>query len=309
MNDLISVIVPIYKVEKELPRCITSIIEQTYPYLEIILVNDGSPDCCGTICEEFASRDLRIIVINKQNGGLSDARNTGLRAATGKFIMYVDGDDYLEPEACEWLISGMICEDVDFVVGAYNEIEIESKVNKTHTSVVPFKLYSNRQFIINSIKANEWYAPAWLNLYKREFLIKNHLYFKVGQYYEDMELLPKLYLNAQYIVYIDKPFYNYVMRENSITTSIKDSKKTKDAIGNYIDWKILFDCVDDYELRKYLYGMQIKCYLKTCRDHKVTEWLVPGCGFKFSLKYALNLKEQLKVILFELFPTLYIKIG
>lgn len=95
MQDLISVIVPVYKVEKYLKRCVDSILAQTYPCLEVILVDDGSPDGCPAICDEYAREDRRVRVIHKENGGLSDARNAGIDAAKGKFLGFVDSDDYV----------------------------------------------------------------------------------------------------------------------------------------------------------------------------------------------------------------------
>lgn len=100
-SKIVSIIVPIYKVEAELPRCVDSLRAQTYPYIEIVLVDDGSPDRCGEICGEYAARDSRIRVIHKMNGGLSSARNAGLDAATGEYILYVDSDDTIEPELIE----------------------------------------------------------------------------------------------------------------------------------------------------------------------------------------------------------------
>lgn len=99
--ELVSVVVPVYKVEQYLERCVKSICEQTYQELEIILVNDGSPDRCGEMCEELAQKDNRIQVLHKQNGGLSDARNAGVKLATGKYLLFVDSDDYIAKDLVE----------------------------------------------------------------------------------------------------------------------------------------------------------------------------------------------------------------
>ena len=107
-SSKISIIVPVYKVEQYLERCVRSLINQTYKNVEIILVDDGSPDQCPQMCDNYASDDLRIKVIHKKNGGLSDARNAGLRIATGEYVMYVDSDDYIEKNACEKLIKNAI---------------------------------------------------------------------------------------------------------------------------------------------------------------------------------------------------------
>ena len=117
-NQLISVVVPIYNVEKELERCVESLLKQTYTNLEIILVDDGSTDRCPQICDEYLNEDGRVLVIHKKNGGLSDARNEGLIKASGKYVMFVDSDDYLGLDACEKLCEAMQ-EDIDFVVDCY----------------------------------------------------------------------------------------------------------------------------------------------------------------------------------------------
>ena len=126
-NDVISVIVPIYKVEEFLDECIQSIVDQTYQNLQIILVDDGSPDRCGEMCEDWARKDKRIEVIHKKNGGLSDARNVGLAEATGEFITFVDSDDWIEPQMYEIMVTTLIAEDADLVacgiVDSYPEKE------------------------------------------------------------------------------------------------------------------------------------------------------------------------------------------
>ena len=118
-NEKISVVIPVYKVEKYLRECVDSVRNQTYENLEIILVDDGSPDNCGKMCEELAKEDKRIKVIHKVNGGLSDARNVGIDIATGKFIMFVDSDDMMELTACEKLVAEIKQKNAQMVIGNY----------------------------------------------------------------------------------------------------------------------------------------------------------------------------------------------
>lgn len=304
---LISVIVPIYNVEKFLDRCVESIVKQTYSNLEIILVDDGSPDLCPILCEQWAEKDKRIKVIHKCNGGLSDARNCGLINATGEYILFVDSDDYLALDACETLLQGMISEEVSFVVGASAEVREGKQSIARHSAIIDRKEYEAREFIITAIKNNEWYAPAWLNLYRKSYLIDNQLLFKKGRFFEDMEILPRMYLQADKIVYVDHVFYYYMIRENSIMTSKKNQKKQSDAIANYDEWKALFDTINDKQLQKKLYGVLIKCFLKTCREYEITTWSIEGVNFKFAIRNGLNLKENMKVIYFSLFPRLYVR--
>ncbi len=305
---MISIIVPIFNVEKELPRCIESIINQTYDDLEIVLVNDGSTDESQKICEEYADRDNRIRLINKANGGLSDARNYGIEHSIGEYLMLVDADDYIEKDACEKLIEGFCNDSIDFVVGALREIRSGGTKYQKRTGIIAGRIYNARDFIIESINKNEWYAPAVLNLYKRKFIDKNGLRFAKGRFFEDLEMLPRLYLNANKICYIDYYFYNYIKRDNSITTSVNTPQKTEDAIQNYIEWKRLFDSVEDVELRDCLYGYLLKCYLKSCRSFRVTKWVIPGVSYEFAKKYSLNYKEKCKAFIFNHFPRIYVSI-
>ena len=129
MEDLITVIVPVYKVEKYIRKCIESIINQTYKNIEIILVDDGSPDDCGKICDEYAKKDNRIKAIHKENGGLSDARNKALDLTNGKYVIFVDSDDYIEKNAIEYLYQLMQKYNTDIAIGLVNPIYDGEKNN------------------------------------------------------------------------------------------------------------------------------------------------------------------------------------
>lgn len=296
-HEVISIVVPIYNVEKELPRCVESIRNQTYENIEIILVDDGSTDDCPRICDTYLEKDKRIKVVHKPNGGLSDARNVGLQAATGTYLLYVDSDDYLELDACEKLYSVMTNE-VDFVIGVIREIDGEKIVFQRHSNLEERKIYTAREYMIKSIQANEWYAPAVLNLYRRNFLIRNNLFFKVGYHFEDQQMLPRLFLAANKVSYVDYPFYNYVIREGSITTSKANEKKINDTLVIWEEWFHRIATLEDKELQRYMYGILIRYYQHTCRRYGVKGWKISGMNFSFAMKYALGIKEKLKTILF-----------
>lgn len=304
----ISIVVPVYNVEKYLQRCIDSLVNQTYKGLEIILVNDGSTDHSPAICEANAQKDSRIRVLNKKNGGLSDARNAGLNVAVGQYILFVDSDDYIEVDTCERLLAGMQ-DDVDLVAGAYKEVRDGQIIYKRHTNLQENIVYSSREFVIRSIQKNEWYAPAWLNLYRRQFLLDHKLYYKVGFLFEDHEILPRLFLAARKVTYIDYPFYNYVIRSNSIMTSNNIEWKRKMSNLIYNDWMCTFSELHDVKYQRYLYGILIRYYLCSCRSLKVSGWKIKNMDFWFALRYALNLKERLKVILFAAMPKIYLRMG
>lgn len=306
-SEKISVIIPVYKVEKELNRCVQSVVHQTYSNLEIILVDDGSPDNCPELCDEYAKQDDRIVVIHKKNGGLSDARNAGLRKATGEFILYVDSDDYLELDGCERLCSAMQ-DGVDVVVGACKEMKESSISFQKHSNLECDKVYTAREYVIASIRANEWYAPAWLNLYRKQFLIDHNLFYKVGFYFEDMEMLPRLFLANPNVVYVDYAFYNYIIRENSIMTSQTTNEKIQMRLEIYRGWLNLIHGIEDPEYQRYLYGILTRYYLTTARQCGFQGWKVEEIDFSFAWKYALDVKEKLKVLLYNFFPKQFIKI-
>lgn len=306
-NFKISVIVPIYNVENYLKRCVDSIINQTYKNLEIILVDDGSPDHSSEICDNYAKIDDRVIVIHKNNGGLSEARNYGLRAATGDYIMYVDSDDYIEINSCEKLIEN-ITDNVDIVVGDYKEIRNDNVTIMKHTNLENGKQYSAKEYVLLSIEKNEWFAPAVLNLYKRKFLIENNLFYKVGYYYEDLEMLPRLFLANPYVKYVDFPFYNYVIRNDSIMTSKVTDIKRNMISDIYSDWYIHISKLSDKEYRNKLFGILVRYYISAARRMKIIGWKSKGIDFNFSIRYALNRREKMKVIIFQFFPFFYVNV-
>lgn len=307
MNEKISVIVPVYQVENELDRCVQSLLKQTYKNIEIILVDDGSPDHCPELCELYASKECRVKVIHKENGGLSDARNAGLKQATGEYILYVDSDDYIDLDSCERLVNATDGQVVDIVVGNAIMEKPNGQEMMVHSATPAGKIYSAKEFITKAIRAYQWYAPAWLNMYRREYLLENNLYFKKGIYFEDVQMLPRVFLPAKKIACIDGTFYHYIIRENSIMTSKKDEEKRKDSIQNLREWKVRFDAVDDVELQKCLYGMLLKCYLHECRLYGITKWEIEGMNIKFAFKYGLKNKEKMKYILWMVVPSIYLK--
>lgn len=303
---VISIVVPVFNVEKELDRCISSLLNQTYSQIEVILVDDGSWDNSSSMCDKYAESDDRVIVIHKKNGGLSSARNEGLKQATGKYIMYVDSDDFIELDTCERFLE-YADDDVDFVVGVGRMIKDNDEILLRRSNIPDHKKIDSRKFAINSIKKAEWHAAAWLNLYKREFLLCNNLFYKEGIIYEDTQMLPKLYLKARNIVYMDYAFYNYVIRDNSIMTSDNIEKKERACIEIYSEWFDIFVGIEDNEYQRYLFGALVNFYLWSCRNIGFYKWRLKEMGFLFSLRYAVGIKEKLKVLMFQFFPETYLK--
>lgn len=211
--DLISVIVPVYKVEEYLDRCVQSIVDQTYRNLEIILVDDGSPDNCGAMCDAWAEKDSRIKVIHKENGGLSDARNVGMAIATGEYTSFVDGDDYIAPEMYQLLFEGMLKDGSDIAACGVEMVFEDGTPSRMLTKEGNCVL--DTQAAMEAVVNESWLKqPVWYKLYRTE-LVRDIL-FPVGKYHEDVFWSYQAIARARKVSVFDTPCYFYVQRSGSI---------------------------------------------------------------------------------------------
>ncbi len=213
MNDLISVIVPVYKVEAYLDRCVNSIVNQTYHSLEIILVDDGSPDRCPEICDAWAKKDKRIKVIHKENGGLSDARNAGMQIASGKYMGFVDADDWIAAEMYEKLLSELQRDGSDIaacsVIMVWEDRAFEKPLTvKKNTSLDSFQ--AEKALLDESLLKQ----PVWYKLYKTELI--RDIPFESGKYHEDVYWSYQAVGNAKKVSLIDYVGYFYRQRSSGI---------------------------------------------------------------------------------------------
>lgn len=229
-NALISVIVPVYNVMKYLNQCLESITGQTYTDLEIILVDDGSTDESGNLCDDWASRDERIVVIHKQNGGLSSARNRGLQEAHGKYISCVDSDDYIDLSMYETLIDIIESQNADVVACQFVYFNDKGVFGDVATDKL--YTYTGRELCNILTFPNEKYPRAIYTactfLYKNED--RNKLYFEEGIYYEDVMYTINNLWNKKKTIFCDKNMYFYRMREDSITGVSLTNKHVDDWI-------------------------------------------------------------------------------
>lgn len=214
-SELLSVVVPIYKVEPYLDQCVESIVNQTYSNLEIILVDDGSPDNCPKMCDDWAERDSRIRVIHKENGGLSDARNAGVAVATGEFLAFVDSDDYLEPEMYEVMLSALCRTGADMIsCGIYfvkNGKKTPAFCLKQET-VFPAEEALREVLLRGCI-----HASATDKVFRRKYFHGRE--FPPGEIYEDMAIVPRMIGEAGAVGQVGVPLYNYRLDNSSITRS------------------------------------------------------------------------------------------
>jgi glycosyltransferase involved in cell wall biosynthesis len=231
MGDLISVIIPVYNVEKYLRKCIDSVICQTYLNLEIILVDDGSPDLCPQICEEYAKRDKRIRVIHQKNGGLSAARNAGIHAANGEYIGFLDSDDYIAPSMYELLIDSIHRYDADVAVCNFEYVEEDGNIRYS-ASPVKNEILTKEQALKKLEEASWWYyVTAWNKLYHRS--IFNEILFPVGKLHEDQFIVHEVFCQCKRIVTLEEKLYFYVQRENSIMSKVCNMRHLDDVEALY----------------------------------------------------------------------------
>lgn len=217
-EELITVVVPIYKVEEFLPTCVESIIRQSYKNLELILVDDGSPDSCPLICEKYKRLDSRIKVIHKKNGGLSDARNAGLKIAEGKWITFIDSDDYVGVDFLRELYTVAVMNEADISICDYSTVLDNNGLEKTGASKLELSNIKCLESMYHP-KIHGMEFVAWGKLYKTTLFKKNNIEYPVGKIHEDIFTTYKLIYAAAKIVFSNYIGYFYRIRKNSIMTS------------------------------------------------------------------------------------------
>jgi len=209
---MISVIVPVYNVERYLRCCIDSVITQTYNDLEIILIDDESTDDCGQICDEYAAKDERVIVIHKKNGGLSDARNTGINIAKGEYLFFIDSDDWMQADAIELLYNNLVSYDADISVCSYylSYLHCDIPLYDEHKVFV----FNSEQAIQSCFNSKEFTVSACGKLYKR--FIFDEIRYPIGKNHEDTFVIVDVLSKASVIAVDTTPKLNYRQRKGSI---------------------------------------------------------------------------------------------
>lgn len=284
----VSVIVPIYNVEKYLEKCINSLLSQTLEDIQIILVNDGSKDNSGKIAKEYEKNNKdRVIYVEKENGGLSDARNYGLKYATGDFIAFLDSDDYIEKNAYEEMYNKAIEENADYVECDFIwEFHNKIRVDKQYP-------YKNKKEMLSFVR-----VVAWNKLIKRQLITDNNLEFPKGLRYEDVEFTYKLIPFINKFAYVDKPFIHYVQREGSIA-NVQNERTAEifTVLDNVIEFYKENNIYDEYrDELEYNYARYLLCssLKRMCKikDKIVREKLLTESWERLNLNFP-NWKENI----------------
>lgn len=275
-NPLISIIIPIYKVEKYLDRCINSVVNQTYHNLEIILVDDGSPDNCPLRCDEWAKRDSRIKVIHKINEGLSSARNIGLDVCNGEYVCFVDSDDWLAADLVGVLLE--VCKKNRVRLAVCGRYDIYDKQNIKTIGKKPHqdRVIDAKTAVPQMLVGTEFDCSAWGKLYHRS--LWQTARFPFGKIYEDIAILYKVVLSAEHLALVSKPLYYYFRHSESITGSAftealldypsNTRAMLQDIYENYNDF-YEYACWAHTKAIKYVLERLAQADKNIYRDHKV----------------------------------------
>ena len=229
----ISIIVPVYNAVKYLHRCVNSILNQTFIDWECILIDDGSTDDSGKICDEYANKDSRFQVIHKKNGGVSSARQLGLETAKGTYVIHADPDDWVEPKMLEELYKKIVEDDAEMVICDF----IWNQPTRISVSSQRPSAYDSKS-ILNDLFSEKLHGSCWNKLVRRDFIMTNHITFPLQlSIHEDMYFFTELLLNNIKVTYLNKAFYHYVIGENpnSISQSIGQSYEYDVMILNMFD--------------------------------------------------------------------------
>ncbi|MBE6602909.1 MAG: glycosyltransferase [Ruminococcaceae bacterium] len=297
---LFSIIVPVYKVEDYIEKCVHSLTSQTFKDIEIILVDDGSPDNCPAKCDELAGRDSRIRVIHKENGGLSDARNAGLQVAQGEYVMFVDSDDYIAEDSCanfaQYAVKGY-----DVLVGEALVEGGECPLKHIECSDV----MSGQEYLKKAVSAGKAPMAAWLNVIRREFLIENDIAFKCGILHEDEQFTPRMLIKAKSVVLTGAVFYHYMIREGSITTKKDKRKNATDFYSTCLELEEIYKSIEDIELKTALLDSLSEKYLSLFESGRLYKYGKQYLSKDFLKRNSYRKKTKMKAKLILFSPRIY----
>jgi glycosyltransferase involved in cell wall biosynthesis len=243
-NPLISVIIPVYKVEEYLNKCVDSVLNQEFKEIEVLLINDGSPDNCPVICDEYARVDQRVRVVHQKNGGLSVARNTGINVARGVYLMFLDSDDYWDGSGClHNLVESIAENDAELILYGVQDLDyFTNKRRITRTGYNIEELRLNRDSAIKSLfKKRQFPRAVWTLAIKREFVIKNQLYFEKGLRAEDIDWLVNVFMHATSFDAVNDAFYIYVINRPGAITSTSYANRVKYILYSVRKWMLVLE--------------------------------------------------------------------
>lgn len=291
-NKLISVIVTAYNIKTYLPRCLDSLLRQTYKNLEVIVVDDGSTDGTAAVCDRYAEENPKIRVIHKENGGPSAARNAGVAIAKGDYIGYVDGDDWTEPDMYQAMLTACLMNDADIAICAYRQVGKGGEEIRPTGDTLALSREEALEIYISGHPQYHIYHSVWSKLFRRE-VIKN-IDFPEGRKSEDIMYTTWAMTKASKCVFLDTPYYNYMMdRENSIMNTRLDERRFQDEIPFWKEQAEYLAQLGMQELSRKAYYQFYRKMLFYYIDFKDLEM---NCAARELAKFLKQEKEQIRGI-------------
>ena len=314
LDEKISIIVPIYNVEKYIKKCIDSIIVQTYTNIEIILVDDGSPDNCGKICDEYKEKDSRIRVIHKENTGVSGSRNIGLQNITGTYVTFIDADDYIEKDMIEILYKALKEYNADISICGTNDLKSNYEL-KRQSKCKQIVEMDKKNALKELLNEQVFTCVCWAKLYNAK-LFETLKFNEQTKIAEDLEILYKILDKCNKVVYVPENKYNYLLRENSATKEkfnkdwIREIEISKEIL-NFIEKN--YSDIYEYAAKRYV-RINITCVYKILKTSgnindvkKLTNNIKPY--YKYYLKSSyISKKYKIAVISLLINPGILINI-
>lgn len=308
MDEIVfSVIIPAYCAENTIKECLSSALDRQRVSLEVIVVDDGSTDNTLDIVNALSSTDRRIKVLHKKNGGLSSARNAGMKIASGKYLVFLDSDDAL--------VSGSLDEMEAAIKGIWPDIvvgdvlfEKKGKVSRVCSMDSQYKMrcLDSREFVCQQLTHGKFWTPVWFNIYRTEFIKKHHLEFVEGIFLEDDEWTIRTFNASSQVLYSGICLYRYVLRENSIMQQKDCSKHVKDGLAIYGDKRAFYSKYEDKEFARIMNGWIAERYLVLYTTWPREFWKL---GLKLDdawiLKHADRKSVKMKAFLYHLFPRFF----
>jgi len=278
MNDLISVIMPVYKVEQYLPQSIESVLNQDHRNLELILIDDGSPDGSGAICDAYAAKDSRVRVIHQKNGGAAAAKNAGLRIAAGTYLSFVDSDDFLEPNVFGFMLKTLQEQNADAVQFSFRDLYTD----RTEPQLLESCVMNEKEYLIRFTK--DWTCPLlWNKLYKRSLF--EGIFFEEGHKIDDEYFTYQGFLNPCKVVFNDRIIYNYRKRASSVMGSSEAGEQR------------ILDCIDSIvKRREKILARWPELRRQLDENYLDAIWYLSG-NIDSTEKTILTLKQHLKAYL------------
>lgn len=303
---LLSIIVPVYNVEKYLSRCIESLLDQgDFVDYEIILVDDGSKDGSQKLCDKYAEQNGNISVIHKENGGLSSARNAGIKKANGDYVMFVDSDDYIKSNVLLALVQSIYEKQLDVLVFNFSHIYGKYHVENNEAFLSDYNdVVTGTQYLIDNLKSGTMHMMACNKIYKKCLIIDNNIFFREGYVHEDEEWSPRLLVYAERVKQFDLIVYGYCIRNDSISSDENKRKAALDLVDNCKGLFVFSSAIVDKELRFQLENNIVTLCLSAFYKGRLTDKAKDIIGLIDNK--LVGMKNSKKIRLIRINPKLYL---